>query len=283
LETGLAHTRIDPEKLTAVAMILCVDSRREPRNFCSRVCCPTAIKHALHIKQKNPEAAIYVFYRDMITCGFTETYFTRARESGVIFIPYDPDLPPEVKITEANSVQVLARDPILTAPLEIASDLVVLATGIAPRLPAHLAAAYGAQVTRDGFFKPADVKWRPVDALAQGVFACGIALSPRSAAESMTTARAAAQRALRILSRPVITVDRVVAQIRHSLCSLCERCIEACPYAARTLNPEGDRVVVNPVMCQGCGACAATCPNSAAIVEGFTEGQMLETIDAVFA
>jgi heterodisulfide reductase subunit A len=283
LETGLADARIDPAKLTAVAMILCVDSRCEPRNFCSRVCCPTALKHALHIKQKNPETAIYVLYRDMMTCGFTETYFTRAREAGVIFIPYDPDQPPEVKITEADSVHVLARDPILTASLEIQTDLVVLALGIAPRLPADLAAAYGARVTQDGFFKPADVKWRPVDAIAQGVFACGIALSPRSVAESMTTARAAAQRALHILSRPVITSDRVVARVRSSLCSLCERCIEVCPYTARTLNPESDRVVVNPVMCQGCGACAATCPNSAAIVEGFTEGQMLETIDAAFA
>jgi heterodisulfide reductase subunit A len=283
LESGLADARIDPGKLTAAAMILCVDSRREPRNFCSRVCCPTALKHALHIKQKNPEAAIYVLYRDMMTCGFAETYFTQARQAGMIFIPYDPDQPPEVKITKAHSVRVLARDPILTAPLEIESDLVVLATGIAPRLPAELAAAYGAQTTRDGFFQPADVKWRPVDALAQGVFACGIALAPRSVAESMTTARAAAQQALHILTRPVITVDRVVAQIRRSLCSLCERCIEACPYAARRLNPEGDRVVVHPVMCQGCGACAATCPNGAAIVEGFTQGQMLESIDAAFA
>lgn len=283
LETGLADARIDPKKLTTVAMILCVDSRMEPRNYCSRVCCPTALKHALEIKHKNRNIAIYVLYRDMMTCGFFETYFTSAREAGVVFIPYDPEQPPQIDITEDNGLQVLARDPILAKPVEIQPDLVVLATGITPRLPTDLAAAYGARVTQDGFFQPADEKWRPVDAMAQGVFACGIAHSPRNVTQSITTAKAAAQRALHILTRPVIMADRVVSQIRRSLCSLCERCIEVCPYAARTLNPEGDRVVVNPVMCQGCGACAATCPNSATIVEGFTEGQMLETIDAAFA
>lgn len=282
-EIGLTDARIDPEKLDAVAMILCVDSRREPRNYCSRVCCPTALKHALRIKKSNPDTVIYVLYRDMMTCGFTEIYFTRAREAGVIFIPYDLNHPPEVKVFEDKGLQVLAEDPILSAPLAICADLVILATGIAPNLPADLAAAYGVDVTGDGFFQPADGKWRPVDALAQGAFACGIAHSPRSVTGSITTAQAAAQRALGILTRPVITADRVVARVRHSLCSLCERCIEACPYTARTLNPEGDRLLINPVMCQGCGACAAACPNSAAIVEGFTGGQMLETIDAALS
>jgi heterodisulfide reductase subunit A2 len=283
LQTGIADASIDPEKLGAVVMIQCVASRQEPRNFCSRVCCPTAIKQALFFKGKNPGIAVYILYRDMMTCGFSETYFTLAREAGVIFISYECTQPPEVKVAEDNGLQVLAEDPILTARIEIQADLVVLATGIAPHLPAELAAAYGAEVTADGFFQPADAKWRPVDALAQGVFACGIAHSPRNVTESITTARAAGQRALSILSRPVIEVDRVVARVRHSLCSLCQRCIEICPYAARTLNPEGDRLLVNPLMCQGCGACAAACPNSAAIVEGFTEAQMLATIDAALA
>jgi heterodisulfide reductase subunit A len=122
-----------------------------------------------------------------------------------------------------------------------------------------------------------------VDALTEGVFGCGIALGPRNVSESMATAQAAAQRALRILGRSHIRVDKVVARVRHSLCSLCERCIDTCPYGARTLNPEADQVKVNPVMCQGCGACAAACPNGAAVVSGFSGRQMLETIDRVVA
>jgi heterodisulfide reductase subunit A len=280
LETGLADARIDPDKLDTVVMLLCVDSRQEPRNYCSRVCCPTAIKHALQIKQKNADATIYVLYRDMMTCGFTETYFSQAREAGVIFMHYDPKHPPQVKVESDGQIEVLAQDPVLCAPVSMGADLVVLATGIVPTMPNDLAATYGADVGEDGFFQPADMKWRPVDGLVQGVFGCGIAHSPRSVTESITTAKAAAQRALHILDRPAIVPDHVVANVRHSLCSLCQRCIDACPFTARTLNPEMDRIVVNPVLCQGCGACAATCPNGAAVVQGFCEGQILETIDA---
>ncbi len=281
LETGLAEAHIDPQKLSAVAMILCVDSRQEPRNYCSRVCCPTALKQALRIKAANPDAMVYVLYRDMMTYGFTETYFTQARQAGVIFIHYDLQQIPVVQTAEADRICISCPDPILGASLEINVDLLVLATGVVPGLSVDLAASFDADIDADGFFKPADFKWRPVDAMAQGVFACGCTHSPRNVAESMATAQAAAQRALGILMRRSIVADHVVAHVRHSLCSLCERCIAACPYAARTLSPEKDKVLVNPLMCQGCGACASTCPNSAAVVDGYSDGQMLETIDAV--
>jgi ferredoxin len=85
---------------------------------------------------------------------------------------------------------------------------------------------------------------------------------------------------LRILSRQRLLAGKVVATVRHSLCSLCERCIEACPYGARALDLDHENVLVNPAMCQGCGSCAAVCPNSASVLEGFPEQQMFEVIDA---
>ncbi|MGB5987293.1 MAG: 4Fe-4S binding protein, partial [Desulfobacterales bacterium] len=56
--------------------------------------------------------------------------------------------------------------------------------------------------------------------------------------------------------------------------------IETCPYGARGLNAEGNQVRVNSLICQGCGACAAVCPNGASVLTGFTEQQMLAVIDA---
>ena len=73
-----------------------------------------------------------------------------------------------------------------------------------------------------------------------------------------------------------------MATVRSSLCSLCERCIDACPYQARALDPNGEKVVVNPAMCQGCGECGTVCPNNASIVDGFGQKQMFEIIDAAF-
>jgi heterodisulfide reductase subunit A len=138
----------------------------------------------------------------------------------------------------------------------------------------------GVHLDPDGFFQEAESKWRPVDSLKEGVFACGLALGPRSISESIATAEAAAQRALRILGRERLATGRVVAGVRHSLCSLCEQCISACPYGARTLEADLQQVLVNPAMCQGCGACAAVCPNDASFLEGYPAQQMLAVIDA---
>jgi len=73
---------------------------------------------------------------------------------------------------------------------------------------------------------------------------------------------------------------KIVAGVRHSLCSLCERCIEACPYGARITDPNQGRILVNPAMCQGCGECATVCPNSASVLEGYREVQVLNMVDA---
>jgi heterodisulfide reductase subunit A len=75
---------------------------------------------------------------------------------------------------------------------------------------------------------------------------------------------------------------KVVAEIHYSLCSLCEQCIDACPYGARTLDFDLEKVIINPAMCQGCGSCATVCPNSAAVLVGFSDRQMLDVIDSAF-
>ncbi|MBW2634524.1 MAG: CoB--CoM heterodisulfide reductase iron-sulfur subunit A family protein, partial [Deltaproteobacteria bacterium] len=229
LELRLGKKEFDATDLQSVVMIQCVGSREEPRNYCSRVCCPTSLKHALKLKELNPDLAVYVLYRDMMTPGFVESYYTK----------------------------------------------LVLATGMVPKLSSRLAKLFGAHRDQDGFFQEADPKWRPVDALKEGVFACGIVLSPRSIPDAISSAQAAAQRSLKILSHERLRIGKVVATVRHSLCSRCECCLDACPYGARSLDVSNDRILVNPVMCQGCGDCATVCPNSAAVVQGFADKQVM--------
>jgi heterodisulfide reductase subunit A len=282
LETQLDDGTLDPQALKTVVMIQCVDSREEPRNYCSRVCCPTTLKHAVALKAANPDLRIVVFYRDMMATGFLETYFTQARMAGVTFIPYRLDSKPQVAAGagEGNRINVSGQEPFLDRPVAIAADLVVLATGIVPALAPELAEAYGVDRDQDAFFQEAESKWRPVDALKEGVFACGICLSPRNVEESIATAEAAAERALRIVASERVAAGSIIAGVHESLCALCERCIEACPYGARVLDPDDERIQVNPVMCQGCGACAAVCPNDAAYVEGFDADRLMDVIDA---
>jgi heterodisulfide reductase subunit A len=284
LEQKLADGSLNLEDIESVVMIQCVGSREEPRNYCSRVCCAGSLKHALKMKQIRPECSIYVLYRDMMTYGFLEPFFTSARKNGILFISYGPENKPVVSTTagdEAN-LRVHVYEPIIRRHVEIEADLLVLATGITPVLPAELAGVFGARIDPDGFFQEADSKWRPVDSLKEGIFACGLAHSPRSIGESIATAEACAQKVLRLLFRQQLPVGRQVAKVRHSLCSLCERCVDTCPYGARILDSELQRILVNPAMCQGCGACAAVCPNSAAVLNDYGDAQMLDVIDAAF-
>jgi heterodisulfide reductase subunit A len=231
------------------------------------------------MKEQNPTIAVYVLYRDMMTYGFTETYYTRARKNDIGFIQYSLENKPRVEVSQ-GVVTVSVFEPIIGQTIEISTDLLVLATGVVPNLPADLAAAYGIDRDMDGFFQEAESKWRPVDALKEGVFACGLAHSPRSIAESIATAEAAAQRSLRLLNRKNLPAGKVLARVHHSLCSLCERCIEACPYGARMLDVDQQKVIVNPLMCQGCGSCATACPNKASVLEDLRQEQMLDVIDA---
>lgn len=281
-EQKLDAGEIDAAALKHVVMIQCVDSREGDRNYCSRVCCPTMLKQALRLKTENPKVEIFTFYRDMMSCGFTESYFTEARKKKVHFIQYSVDRKPEVTV-DGERVMLRGYEPILGRDVEISPDVLVLATGISPELPGELAEAYGAGVDEDGFFQEADFKWRPVDSLKAGVYACGIALSPRNITESIAAGEAAAQRALGVLCRNRLPAGKIVADVRHTLCSLCERCIGACPYHARSLDTDKEKIVVNPAMCQGCGACAAICPNGASYIEGYPAAQMLEMIDAAVA
>ena len=281
LEQRIRDDQVHGDTLNAVVMILCVGSREAPRNYCSRVCCPTALKQALWFKNRHPDLPVYILYRDIMTCGVAERWFTEARHQGILFFQYQPQDKPQVTITgdETAPVRVRLHDPILDAPVEIAADLLVLATGIEAHLPSALALAYGASQDEDGFFQEADSKWRPVEAMQAGVFACGIALSPRSIAESIATAEAAAGRALAVLNAGSQPVARTTAVVRHSLCTQCLRCIETCPYGARFLDETQQRVAVNPTLCQGCGDCATVCPNSASIVEGFSQRSLFGAID----
>ncbi|MBG0790303.1 MAG: FAD-dependent oxidoreductase [Desulfovibrionaceae bacterium] len=280
LEEQLATGQLDAGAIKSVAMIQCWRNEGEERTFCSKVCCPEMLKNVLNLKQRNPDIDIYVFYRDIMTQGFLETYYTQARQAGAIFIRYDDETAPKVTFGEDHQPVIAGFDPILNRRIEIRPDILSLSSGIEPNDVEELQEVFDVAVDEDGFYQEADFKWRPVDFLKQGVFACGIGLAPRRMDETISSAKAAAQRALRILNAETIARETVVATVRHSLCSLCQACIAACPYGARVLDMDQEKIVVDEILCQGCGSCAAVCPNSATVLTGFHDAPMMSVIDA---
>lgn len=279
LEQRMADGVLDAAGLGCVAMIQCWRSREEGRNYCSRVCCSQALKNALELKRRKPSMQVVIFYRDLMSYGFSESWYTEARRQGVHFVRYPVDHPPKVRFEEGKVI-VSGHDPILRRPLEVHADLLSLASGIEPDDQEELTELFGVEIDENGFFKEAEIKWRPVDFMKQGVFTCGMARGPANLEESIVSAKAAAQRAIRVLCERRLACGSVVAEVRHSLCSLCGKCIDVCPYGARSLSPDLGRIIVDAVVCQGCGSCAAVCPNSASVLRGFKDSQVLTVIDA---
>ena len=256
-----------PEAIGAnnVVMIQCVGSRDENRGYCSRTCCSQSVKNALKIKQSNPEASVFVLYRDLVTYGLAEDYYRQARESGVMFLRWDPATPPVVEQVAdgdgAAPLRVTVTDVALGEPLAIEADLVALA---AATLPAEenesLAGALGVHLTSDGFFQEAHAKLRPMQFERAGIFLCGLAHGPKSAREQVAQAIAAAGKASTLLSKSQRVGGTEVAVVEGQ-CVACLTCVRVCPVGAPHI--VGNKSQIDPMVCQGCGICVSQCPAAA--------------------
>jgi len=270
-------------KIKSIAIILCVGSREEGRPYCSRVCCIQAIKAALKLKSDFPDKQVFIIYKDIITYGFLEDYYRKAREQGVVFLRYDDDNKPSLtkegdKLKLTHRVQALGGEEIVLYP-----NMVVLNAAIIPRDNSSLAKMLKVPLTGDGFFLEAHMKLRPVDFATDGVFLCGLAHSPKSAEESITQAHAAASRAVSLLCQTTIEAPAVTAEVDEEQCRACGRCVEVCEYSAPELVDVGEgrkAARINPLLCKGCGACPVRCPSSAITLKHFTSGQIVSMIDA---
>jgi heterodisulfide reductase subunit A len=252
--------------MNSAVFIQCVGSRQPDRPYCSKVCCTHSIKSALKFKELNPDIEVYVLYRDIRTYGQRESLYRQARDKGVIFIRYTPENRPEVaKIADGLCVRV--KDHVLGLDLEIGSDLVVLASAIIPEDNSQLAQIFKLSVNDDKFFMEAHAKLRPVDFATDGIFLAGMAHYPKPVEESVAQAKAAASRAVVVLSRDTVTVDGVVSQVNEALCRGCAACEQACAFGAISVVERENNVkvaMVQQALCKGCGACSVACPTGAA-------------------
>ncbi|MFX0081408.1 MAG: CoB--CoM heterodisulfide reductase iron-sulfur subunit A family protein [Candidatus Hodarchaeota archaeon] len=266
-------------KAKDVVMIQCVGARNDERAYCSNVCCMTALKNALIIKENNPEANITILFRDLYTPGtYYEDYYRRAREEGIIFMEYNLEKKPQV---EEN--QIKFYNEYLGEEMIVPYDLLVLSTPlVANNDNKALAQMLKVPLEENQFFLEAHVKLRPMDFATDGVYVCGSAKWPVDIIESITQGYAAASRASTIISHDTVEVEGATSFLpdyNKALCSGCEVCITVCPYKAISKN-EDDEIEITQVLCKGCGVCGATCTNHAIIIRHFTDEQILSEIYA---
>jgi heterodisulfide reductase subunit A len=267
------------DDLNKVVMIQCVGSRNDKNPTCSRVCCQSAVKNALHIKELNPDAEIYILYRDMRMYGLLEDYYTEARQQGVIFSRFSQDNPPNVEATE-EGIMVTFKDHILQRDISVTADLLALSAGMVAEDTDELASILKLPRNEEGYFIEAHVKLRPVDLANEGIFLCGTAHSPKLISEAISQALAAAARAAIFLSQSEITLSAVTAKVNPDLCAACLVCVRACPYGVPRINEEGVSEI-DEALCHGCGICAAECPAKAIELNWYEDDQVMSKVEAL--
>ncbi len=276
----------ETERITncrSLVMIQCVGSRDEEHPYCSRICCGQAVKNAIRLKALNPEAKIYVLYRDMRTYGLAEKLYREAAAHGVVFIRYSETDKPEVLFNEAaGALTVTVTEPTLGQKLLLQADLVSLAAGTVPaESNPSLSQTLKVPLNPDGFFMEAHMKLRPVDFPNDGIFMCGLAHNPKSIPESIAQGHAAASRAMTVLSKTELLGEGAISRVNEERCTACSVCVDVCPFQAVEISPEKRVAVVNSALCKGCGLCAASCRSGALDVMGNNEEQVFSLLAAM--
>lgn len=265
-----------------VVFVQCAGSRDKERGvpYCSKVCCMYVAKQAMTYRERVPYGQAYVFYIDIRSAGKNyDEYVQRAMtDFHVLYL--------RGKVSkifqEGDKVLVWGADTLSDRTVEIAADLVVLATPMAPPSSSiDLGQCLHISTDANGFYSEAHPKLRPVETLTAGIYLAGAGQGPKDIPETVSQASGAAAKVLQLFSHDEMTASPLVATVIPELCAACGVCVNLCPYGARQIHPVWNIATVNSALCQNCGACVVGCPNKASQVHNWRPDQILAMIDEV--
>ncbi|NVM26639.1 MAG: FAD-dependent oxidoreductase [Desulfobacterales bacterium] len=311
----------DGKTAESVAFIQCAGSR-DPDHlpYCSTVCCMTSLKQAMYVREKNPDAKVYVFYKDIRTPGQYENFYRRVQEDEGVFLTKG-----EVSSVSENgdgSVIIEVDDTLLGEKISVKADLVVLATGMVPRTalgeeevvtveeedekkkdiasqlltPLKIIKSNTLNLDyRQGPELP-DLKYGfpdshficfPYETRRTGIYAAGPVRQPMDMAFSMEDARGAALKAIQSVEMVSVggavhprSGDMSYPDLYMHRCTQCKRCTEECPFGMYN-EDEKFNPLPNPTRCRRCAICMGSCPERIISFKDYTVGMISSMIKAV--
>jgi heterodisulfide reductase subunit A-like polyferredoxin len=241
------------------------------------------MKNAIRIKTVNPDCRVVVLYRDIITYGFRERFYTEAREKGVIFVRYDEAHMPQAQVNDQGELELTIWEPSLQEEVILHPGLLALSMALEPSAGTKkLAQILDIPLSTEGFFLEAHIKMRPMDMAREGIFICGMAHYPKFIEECITNAQAAAGRAITILAAPQLYIGGVISVVDQEKCVGCLTCVRTCPFEIPKVRYEDIGVgklqgaaYIDPALCTGCGTCSAECPAKAIQLVAYKDEQIV--------
>lgn len=181
------------EPARRVAFLQCVGSRDEKtgNQYCSKLCCVTAVKQAIEVRKRLPDAEIYVFYMDlrMWGQGFEELYRSAQQDHHIRFV--------RGRISEAGEsfdgrVQIKAEDTLMGLPLKMTVDVLTLMVGMEASEGTRRIGSQCGICDAYGFLKTRSPHLEDNATSLPGLFVAGTCKRPLSLSESIVDGRAAA-------------------------------------------------------------------------------------------
>ena len=182
-----------PESPGAIGFVHCVGSRdvKAGNSQCSKVCCMTAVKQAIELKEKFPSAEIYCFYMDLRLFGkkYEDFYINAQRDYGVHFVRGRVS---EVGETIDGRLQVKAEDTLSGKPLKLTLDFLVLMAGmVCNPESSRIARMVRTDIDSDGFLRSRDNIYSIMESERPGIFYAGACTGTKTVPETVAEARAA--------------------------------------------------------------------------------------------
>jgi quinone-modifying oxidoreductase, subunit QmoB len=139
----------DGRPIRSVVFVQCAGSR-DPKHlsYCSSVCCLATLKHARYVHEQNPDAQVFIVYKDIRTPAQQERFYAAAQNHPGVFLTkgevtgVGPRADGRLEVVVSNSLIGAAigsgssRSDIASevpdGSIAIPADLVVLAVGMVP-------------------------------------------------------------------------------------------------------------------------------------------------------
>ncbi len=309
----------DKKEINKAAFIQCAGSR-DPEHlpYCSTVCCQVSLKQALQIKSQNPEAGVFVIFKELRTPGQAEDLYRKAQEAGVVFIRSQ-----DCAVKAGGTLTIEAEDELLGEKVSVTDlDLVVLATGMVPVTSfgedvASKEKERASEQTGKEELQPSldtilisdilNLQYRqgpelpslqygfpdshficfPYETRRTGVYAAGCVRRPMGTAAAAEDAAGAVMKALQCIEltsqgkavHPRVG-DTSFPEFFMQRCTQCKRCTVECPFG--TINEDEK---ANPIpfitRCRRCSICMGACPERIISFKNYSVGMIGDMIKAI--